>query len=232
MYQYDGTRNVYPSDGSNEEWTFVALSLTLIDEAAPQRNSPTLHNVANGLRYLLHTGAPWRMLPTDVTPWHVVCQQTQRWLKAGVFAQMAHDVRMLLRDITNCTPQPHAVIVDSQTLPLTPASGGRTGCNGHNQRNGATVHMAMATLGQLLAVMVTPANDHNRAQVAAMAHRMQEVNGDAVAVAFVDQGDTGVQSQPMPLPTVFAWKWSRFRPPGEVLVCCRSAGWLSAASPG
>jgi len=38
-----------------------------MDEAAPQRNYP-LRDVANGLRSMLRTGAPWRMLPTDVPP--------------------------------------------------------------------------------------------------------------------------------------------------------------------
>jgi transposase len=55
------------------------------------------------------------------------------------------------------------------------------------------VHLAVDTLGQLLAVVVTPANDQDRAQVAALAQRIQEVTGDTVAVAFVDQGDPGEQ---------------------------------------
>jgi len=166
--------------------------LTLMDEAAPQRNY-SLRDVYNGLRYLLRTGAPWRMLPNDVPPWPVVYQQTQRWLKAGVVAQMVHDVRMLLRDITDRTPQPRAVMVDSRTLQSTPESGGRAGYDGHKRRNGSTVHLAVDTLGQLLAVVVTPANDQDRAQVAALAQRIQEVTGDTVEVAFVDQGDPGEQ---------------------------------------
>ena len=163
-----------------------------MDEEAPQRKYP-LCDVSNALRYLLRTGAPWRMLPTDVPPWHVVYQQTQRWLKAGVFEQMVHDVRMLLRDITDRTPQPRAVILDSRTLQSTPESGARAGYDGHKRRNGSTVHLAVDTLGQLLAVVVTPANDQDRAQVAALAQRIQEVTGDTVAVAFVDQGDPGEQ---------------------------------------
>ncbi|MEJ5344836.1 MAG: IS5 family transposase [Chloroflexus sp.] len=186
------TRKAYPSDVSDEEWAFVAPYLTLMDEAAPQRKYP-LRDVSNALRYLLRTGATWRMLPTDVPPWPVVYQQTQRWLKAGVVAQMVHDVRMLLRDITDRTPQPRAVIVDSRTLQSTPERGGRAGYDGHKRRNGATVHLAVATLGHLLAVVVTPANEQDRAQVAALAQRMQEIPGDTVEVAVVDQGYTGEQ---------------------------------------
>ena len=137
--------------------------------------------------------ALWRLLPTDVPPWPVVDHQPQRWLTAGVVAQMVHDVRMLLRDITDRAPQPRAVIVASRTLQSTPESGGRAGDDGHNRRQGAKVQLAVATLGHLLAVVVTPANAHDRAQVAALAQRMQGLPGDTGAVAFVDQGSTGAQ---------------------------------------
>ncbi|MGQ9483364.1 MAG: transposase, partial [Chloroflexus sp.] len=133
------------------------------------------------------------MLPTDVPPWPVVDHQPQRWLTAGVVAQMVHDVRMLVRDITDRAPQPRAVIVDSRTLPSTPERGGRAGYDGQKRRKGAKGHLAVATLGYRLAGVVTPANEHDRAQVAALAQRMQELPGDTVEVAVGDQGSTGAQ---------------------------------------
>jgi transposase len=53
------------------------------------------------------------------------------------------------------------------------------------------VHIAVDTLGQLLALLVTPANEQDRAQVAALAEQVQAVTGETVEVAFVDQGYTG-----------------------------------------
>jgi transposase len=41
--------------------------------------------------------------------------------------------------------------------------------------------------------MVTPANEQDRAQVGALAEQIQEATGDAVEIAFVDQGYTGEQ---------------------------------------
>ena len=55
------------------------------------------------------------------------------------------------------------------------------------------MHLAVDTLGQLLALLVTPANEQDRTQVAALAEQIQEVTGESVAVAFVDQGYTGAQ---------------------------------------
>ena len=56
------------------------------------------------------------------------------------------------------------------------------------------MHLAVDTLGQLLAVIVTPANEQERAQVAELAELVQDATGDSVEVAFVDQGYTGEQA--------------------------------------
>ena len=92
------TRRIYPSDVSDEEWAFVAPYLTLMKEDAPQREH-SLREVFNGLRYIVHTGMQWRMMAHDLPPWHTVFQQTQRWLRAGVFEAMVCDLRMLMREI-------------------------------------------------------------------------------------------------------------------------------------
>jgi transposase len=186
------TRKAYPSDVSDEAWAFGAPSLTLMKEDAPQREH-SLREVFNGLRSIVRTGVPWRMMPNDWPPWHTVYQQTQRWLTAGVFEEMVRDRRMLIREIAGRMPQPRAAILDSRTLPSTPERGGRAGDDGHQRRNGAQVPLAVDTLGQVLAVVVTPANEQDRAQVAALAAQMQEATGESVEVAFVDQGDTGEQ---------------------------------------
>jgi transposase len=187
------TRNPYPSDVSDDEWAFVAPYLTLMTEDAPQRDYP-LREVFNGLRWLARAGAQWRMLPNDLPPWYTVYQQTQRWLKAGAFEALVHDLRMLLREIADRAPQPSAAIFDSRTLQSTPESGARAGYDGYKRRRGSKVHLAVDTLGQLLALLVTPANQQDRAQVAELAEQVQQATGEAVEVAFVDQGYTGDQA--------------------------------------
>ena len=108
------TRTGYRSDASDEEWAFAAPYLTLMKEDAPQR-SHDLREVFNGLRWLVRTGAQWRMMPNDFPPWPAVYQQAQRWVAAGVFESMAHDLRVLLRLAKGKEAQPSAVIVDGRT---------------------------------------------------------------------------------------------------------------------
>ena len=185
-------RKAYPSDVSDEEWAFVAPYLTLISEDAPQRVYD-LREVYNGLRYIARSGAPWRWLPNDLPPWPVVYQQTQWWLKAEVFQQMVHDLREILRMAQGRNAEPTAVILDSRTMQSTPESGGRAGFDGHKKRKGSKIHAAVDTLGHLLALKVTAANEQDRAQVAELAKAVQEATGDHVEIAYVDQGYTGEQ---------------------------------------
>jgi transposase len=186
------TRKGYPSDVSDDEWAFVAPYLTLMREDARQRDY-SLREVFNGLRYIVRTGVQWRWMPHDLPPWHVVYQQTQRWLEANVFEDMVRDLRMLMREIEGRAPQPRAAILDSRTLQSSPQSGECAGYDGHKRRKGSKVHLAVDTLGQLLAVLVTPANEQDRAQVSALAEQIQEATGYSVEVAFVDPGYAGEQ---------------------------------------
>lgn len=51
--------------------------------------------------------------------------------------------------------------------------------------------MAVDTLGHLLALHVTPANEQDRAQVAELAKAVQQATEQKIEVAFVDRGYTG-----------------------------------------
>jgi transposase len=187
-------RKPYPSDVSDEEWAFIAAYVTLMREDAPQREY-SLREVLNGLRWIIRTGAQWRMMPNDLPPWSTVHQQAQRWLKAGVFEAMVQDLRVLLRVGQGRNEQPSAAIFDSRTLQSSPESGQRAGYDGAKRRRGSKMHMAVDTLGNLLALHVTPANEQDRAQVSEMAQQVQEVTQQSVEVAFVDQGYTGHKPQ-------------------------------------
>jgi transposase len=180
----------YPSDVSDDEWAFVVPYLTLMREDAPQRGYE-LRAVFNGLRWIVRTGAQWRMMPHDLPPWTVVYQQGQRWLKAGVFQAMVDDLRVLLRTAAGRSGTPSAMILDSRTLQSTPESGHRAGYDGAKRKKGSKVHLAVDTLGNLLALHVTPANEQDRAQVEQLAAQVQEVTGQSVELGYVDQGYTG-----------------------------------------
>ena len=75
-------REAYPSDVSDGEWDFCVPYLTLMKEQSPQRKH-SLREIFNGLR----------------------------WLRAGCFEAMAHDLRLLLRLDAQRADAPSAAIL-------------------------------------------------------------------------------------------------------------------------
>ncbi len=183
-------RPAYPSDVSDEEWALVAPYLALLREDSAQRDHD-LREVFNGLRYIVKTGAPWRFMPHDLPPWAAVYQQTQRWLSADSFADVAGDLRAVLRMAAEQEPEPSGVILDSRTLRSSPESGERAGYDGAKRKRGAKVHLAVDTPGHVVALHVTPASTDDRAEVGRLAAEVQAETSDSVELAFVDQGYSG-----------------------------------------
>lgn len=183
-------RYCYPTDTTEEEWSFAAPYLTLLPEDAGQRRY-ALRASYDALRWIVRAGAAWRLLPGDFPPWHVVYDQARRWLAAGCFEAMAHDLRVVLRLAEGRAAEPSAAILDSRTLRSTPESGARAGYDGAKRQKGSKLHAAVDTLGHLLALRVTPADEQDRAQVGHLAAAVQDVTGEAVDLAYADQGYTG-----------------------------------------
>ena len=118
-------------------------------------------------------------------------QQVQRWLASGCFAQLADDLRAVGRLATGRKPEPSAAVLDSRTLRSTPESGQRASHDGAKCKRGSKLHVAVDTLGHLLALHVTPASIDDRTQVGRLARAVQAAIGNSVELASVDQGYTG-----------------------------------------
>ena len=102
---------------------------------------------------------------------------------------MIHDLREMLRLAAGRNPQPTAAIFDRQTLQSKPQSGGRADYDGYKRKRGSKVHIDVDTLGNLLAVYVTPADE--RVPVAELAAQVQETTEQNVTLAYVYQSYTG-----------------------------------------
>ncbi len=183
-------KSAYPSDVTDQQWEFLLPYLTLMTEEAPQRQYP-VRDVFNAVRYVVRTGIQWRYLPNDFPPWSAVYQQARRWMHAGVFEAIAHDLRIVERILKDRGEDPSAVVLDARTLQSTPESGGRAGYDGHKKKHGSKVHIAVDTLGNLLSVVVTAANEQERDQVGELAQTVKQLTDGRVELAYVDQGYTG-----------------------------------------
>ncbi len=182
------THQPYPSDIPDAEWEFVLPYLCLLPEDAAQREH-NLRDVLDALRWVVRTGSPWRMLPHDLPPWHAVYDQARRWIAAGCFEAIVHDLRALLRLARRRDADSTAAVIDSRTVQSTPESGARAGYDGYKRRKGSKVHMAVDTLGHLLALHATPADAQDRAQVGELPRAVAETSWET----FGDRGGDAAQ---------------------------------------
>ena len=112
-------------------------------------------------------------------------------MASGCFETLAQDLRAVLRVAGGREPDPTAAIIDSRTLRSTPESGTRAGYDGAKRKRGSKVHLAVDTLGHLLALHVTPADVGDRTAVSRLCADIQDATGEQVQLAYVDQGYTG-----------------------------------------
>ena len=76
--------------------------------------------------------------------------------------------------------------MDSRTLRSTPESGHRCGYDGHKDKKGSKVHAAVDTLGHLLALRVSPANENDREEVHKLSEEIQQATAENVELAYVE----------------------------------------------
>jgi len=160
-----------------------------------RRRSATRLLLARGLQRLALDGPRRLVLAHDASrPAALVrrlsTDQSAR-IKAKVFEALVYDLRAVLRIAEGRQEMPTAAIFDSRTLQSTVESGGRAGYDGAKRRKGNKVHLAVDTLGHLLALCVTAADEQDRARVGELAERVQTETGETVEIAYVDQGYTG-----------------------------------------
>ena len=145
------------------------------------------------------------------------------------------DLRAVLRMAARRPPEPTAAIIDSRTLRSTPEDGTRAGYDGAKRKLGSKLHMAVDTLGHLLALHVTPANYDDRAEVGCLAEAIQMATDQIVELANVDQGYTGDRPATADGDQGIRGsrsRWSNYPRSSVGLYCCRGAGWSSDPSRG
>ena len=138
----------------------------------------------------------------------------------------------MLRVAAGRKAQPSAAILDSRTLRSSPESGARAGYDGAKRKRGSKLHLAVDTLGHLLALHVTPASTDDRAKVGRLAKAIQSSTGQSVDLAYVDQGFTGPKAADAARAHGIELEVVKLPDAKRASCCCRGAGWSSSPLPG
>ena len=144
-------RTQYSSDLTNRQWQLIRQ---LLPKRSRRGRRPIDRRlVINAILYVVRTGCQWRMLPKDFPNWSTVYGIFWKWRNDGTWQQIHNRLREKVRKASGKKSTPTVAIIDSQSI-RTAEGGEERGYDAGKKITGRKRHLAVDTLGLILAVVV------------------------------------------------------------------------------
>lgn len=154
----------YPTDLTDEEWNQIQSLVPKPKSGKGKRGRPLeleRRVLVNAIFYVVRSGCAWRLLPKDFGPWQTVYGYFRQWCQDWTWSFIHDTLRDWLRKTEGRQVAPTAAIIDSQSV-KTPDQSGERGYDAGKKIKGRKRHVAVDTLGLVLAIMITSAATQDR----------------------------------------------------------------------
>jgi len=154
----------YPTDLTDDEWNEIESLVPTPKSGSGKRGRPVKNDrrsLVNAVFYVVRAGCAWRLLPKDFPAWQTVYGYYRHWSQDWTWTFIHDTLRDWLRKTAGRKVAPTAAIVDSQSV-KTPDQAGLRGYDAGKKIKGRKRHIAVDTLGLLLAVRITSAATQDR----------------------------------------------------------------------
>jgi transposase len=185
----------YPTDVTDAQW--AQLDPLLPDPACLAGRGGRWEKycrrvIVDAILYVVDNGIKWRALPADFPPWPTVYKRFALWEKAGASQRVLDALRDRARLEAGRAAAPSAAIVDSQSVRAAETVSAATrGFDAGKKVAGRKRHIAVDTMGLLVAVLVTPASTQDRVAARCLLRRLRVIGGGRVRLVWADGGYTG-----------------------------------------
>ena len=154
----------YPTDLTDEEWDQIKSLVPSPKSGKGKRGRPIQlgrRDLVNAIFYVVRSGGAWRLLPKDFGPWQTVYGYFRVWCQDWTWRFIHDALRDCLRKTEGRKVAPTAAIVDSQSV-KTPDQAGERGYDAAKKLSGRKRHLAVDSLGLILAMKITSAAVQDR----------------------------------------------------------------------
>ena len=190
----------YSSDLTNRQWQLIRQLLPR--RARLGRRPIDRRRIINAILYVVRSGCQWRMLPRDFPNWNTVYGVFWRWRDDGTWQKIHDALRAKARRAVGKKSTPTVAIVDSQSI-RTAEGGEDRGYDAGKKITGRKRHLAVDTLGLVLAVVVHTADLQDHDGVLFVFKRL-EAAFTRLKVVFAD-GAYGRNALPAWVQATFGW---------------------------
>src|SRR5438045_1300783 len=186
----------YPTDLTDEEWDQIKALVPVPKSGKAKRGRPIKldrRSLINAIFYVVRSGCAWRLLPKDFGPWQTVYGYFRVWSQDWTWTFIHDTLRDWLRKTEERKVAPTAAIVDSQSV-KTPDQAGERGYDAGKKIKGRKRHLAVDSLGLILAMRITSAAVQDRDAAKSLIPRMTSMY-QRVQVIWADGGYLGALVQ-------------------------------------